>query len=175
VCSGTEADQHVAAFPVGATWDSWSSENLQLRRRLLDSHVSPPCVLHQIQLPKALRGLQNLRDDSVRRGRKSWAQARRSVPQRGFHGVLQLLRRLEEPVPDADEVGGIGRREASRGSQERDKARGEGGGWGQCGGVGEDESVEIGGLRDDENRASGTLSVRESERGLGGAEPRCVV
>jgi len=141
----------VAAFPIGATWHSWPSKDLQLRRRLLPSHVSPPCVLHKIQLPQALRGLQNLRDHTVRRGRESWARARRSVPQRRFHGVLQLLRRLEEPVPDAVEVGGIVRREASRGSQERDKGRGEGGGWGHFGGIGEDESGEIGGVRDDEN------------------------
>ncbi|KOM46956.1 hypothetical protein LR48_Vigan07g066000 [Vigna angularis] len=94
------------------------------------------------------------------------------MTQRGFHGVLPFLRRLEEPVPNAGEVGGIVQREASHGSQERDKAGGEGGGWGHCGGIGEDESGEIGGLRDDENRPSGTLSIRESERGLGGAEPR---
>ncbi|KAG2391253.1 uncharacterized protein HKW66_Vig0129860 [Vigna angularis] len=101
----------------------------------------------------------NLRDDTVRRGRESWAQARRSMTQRGFHGVLPFLRRLEEPVPNAGEVGGIVQREASHGSQERDKAGGEGGGWGHCGGIGEDESGEIGGLRDDENRPSETTYV----------------
>ncbi|WVY94104.1 hypothetical protein V8G54_033192 [Vigna mungo] len=84
------------------------------------------------------------------------------MPRRGFHGMFQLLWRLKEPVLDAGEVGGIARREASQGSQERDKAGGEGGRWGHCRGIREDESSEI-----DTGERDKTWWCRATKPGIG--------